>query len=272
MSVADALDYLHEQLVLHLDVSPGNILIDEDDLVRLTDFGASARARAATDASGNQTCVATSLHSLNAAYAAPEVFAGPARSRPDQYSLFRVLLSMLQGKVQTSPEWGFESLPYLTERQNEILERALSREPDERFESCSEPARAFADELARVSDEKLASDVEMLCSRFVQRERQRLGCTTQRLGGALRLGQGLERILRAALVWLARKEDVDALLLPKTVDERATSLSTTNTGSIVKALLKAAASSPRNARAPEIAPIVEDSMKNKKHSAISKLL
>ena len=275
VSVADALDYLHEQLVLHLDVSPGNILIDEDDFVRLTDFGASARARAETDASGNQIRVATSLHSLNAAYAAPEVFAGQARSRSDQYSLFRVLLSMLQGKVQTSPEWGFEPLPYLTERQNEILKRALSREPDERFESCSEPARAFADELARVSDEKLASDVEMLCSRFVhrvQRERQRLGCTTQRLGGALRLGQGLERILRAALVWLARKEDVDALLLLKMVDDKATSLSTTNTGSIVKALLKAAASSPRNARAPEIAPIVEDLMKNKKHSAISKLL
>ena len=48
----DALDYLHDKLILHLDVSPMNILIDDDDIVRLTDFGSSARARQCTDERG----------------------------------------------------------------------------------------------------------------------------------------------------------------------------------------------------------------------------
>jgi serine/threonine protein kinase len=75
MSIADALDYLHDKLILHLDVSPMNILIDDDDIVRLTDFGSSARARNAPTSRGDHTVMArevTSIHHLWSAGALSE--------------------------------------------------------------------------------------------------------------------------------------------------------------------------------------------------------
>lgn len=249
VSVADALDYLHDKSILHLDVTPKNILIDSEDVVRLTDFGASSQARAGTTASGQRTRLATSLHSFNHCYAAPEQFDGIGRGRSDQYGLFLVFCSLLEGRARTKPAayHDFRDFDLLTSAQNEIVRRALSTDPDRRFESCGEPARALADDMAHVPKHVLASDIERLRDDLVRRvdlEQQRISSGTARLGGALKLGRGLERLLQASLLWLASEQAFDALVALKEADPHATTLDRSTAGNLVKALAARMADRP----------------------------
>lgn len=239
VSIADALDYLHVHNVLHLDVTPKNILIDEDDVVRLTDFGASSLARVHTTADGHRTRLATDLHSFSHAYAAPELFDGVARGRSDQYSLFLVFCSLLHGHALKAPNFVFSDIPTLSNGQNEIVRRALARDPEKRFESCAEPARALADGLTAVSSPVLVGDVERLCRDFilrVEREHTRHGGNTARLGGALKLGRGLERILQATLLWMASDRGFDPLEALRGIDKHATSIDRTTAGNLSKTI------------------------------------
>ncbi len=274
--VADALDYLHDHLVLHLDVSPRNILMDEEDFVRLTDFGASSLARLRQTEDGNATRLATSLHSLNMAYAAPEQHEGNARSRSDQYSLFRVFCSLLEGRVQTSPHYEFHPFERLTESQNAIVRRALSQDPEQRFDSCAEPARALANGLGDVPTDVLTGDVRTLCAQFVYRvqtEERRMSSATVRLGGSLRLAHGLERVLQATLRWLAKRHLVDPLAELQQEDPHATSLDRTNTSKIAKTITRMWLNFGETAGERVIvAPIAEDLSLTGKRSAIWRLI
>lgn len=239
VSIADALDFLHERLVLHLDVTPGNILIDDEDAVHLTDFGASANARTHFSAGGHQTKLATELHYFNMAYAAPELYDGIARSRSDQYSLFLVFCSLLHGHVHNKPYYDFEDLSVLSDAQNAIVRRALSKKPEQRFDTCGEPARALADELARVPEQVLAEDVARIASDFVRRvrtEQQRISSGTARLGGAVKLGRGLERFLQAVLRLLASSGGFQPLDAVRSVDSHATSLDRVTAGALATCL------------------------------------
>lgn len=241
VSIADALDYLHDRSTLHLDVTPKNILIDEDDTVRLTDFGASAQSRGHIAEDGHRTRLATSLHSFNHCYAAPENFDGIGRSRSDQYSLFLVFCSLLEGRPRTTHSASHEVRYYdvLSKAQNEIVRRALSRDPDQRFDTCAEAARALADDLANVPAHVLAEDVQRLRQDFVrrvEREHLRVSEGTTRLGGALKLGRGLERLLQASILSLASTEGFDALAAIREFDVHATSIDRVTAGILVKTL------------------------------------
>jgi len=141
---AAALDYAHTKGVIHHDVSPGNILIDEDRHVRVTDFGISVAATMRTVAGGNRTMVAQTMLGRHPCYAAPEMTSGaPVRGRADQYSLALVLCSLLEGEVFKKPYRVHDS-QRLTAKQNAAVRRALSARADDRFPSCV----AFLDALA----------------------------------------------------------------------------------------------------------------------------
>jgi serine/threonine protein kinase len=255
---------------LHLDVTPKNILIDSDDVVRLTDFGASSQARAGTTASGQRTRLATSLHSFNHCYAAPEQFDGVGRSRSDQYGLFLVFCSLLEGRARTKPAayHEFRDFDVLTPAQNEVVRTALSTDPDRRFETCGEPARTIADGMAHVPKPVLASDILRLRDDLVRRvdlERQKISSGTARLGGALKLGRGLERLLQASLLWVASEENFDALVALKEIDPHATTLDRSTAGNLVKTL--ALRTAGRSLPYSEVAPILVD-ISDKKDSIV----
>lgn len=140
---AAALDYAHSKGVIHHDVSPGNILIDDQDHVRVTDFGISVAGTMRTVVGGNHTMVAKTSLGRHPFYAAPEMSTGePVRGRADQYSLGLVLCSLLEGEVFTKP-YRLRDFQRLTARQNAAVHRALSRKADDRFPSCVAFAKAL---------------------------------------------------------------------------------------------------------------------------------
>jgi hypothetical protein len=135
--IADALDYAHSQHVVHGDVNPGNILIDEEDCIRLTDFGISANlVRSRPRGCGRTTLRGTKVYGFHPAYSPPEVvmWHRPRRAS-DQYSLALVFVSMIKGRFFIKP-YKHRSVRVLTKTQNTTIASALSLSPDERFPSC----------------------------------------------------------------------------------------------------------------------------------------
>ena len=96
LDLADALAYAHEQSVLHRDIKPQNIMIDDDGVARLTDFGL---AKLRDDDMASLTASGTLLGTP--AYMSPEQATGLKRDideRTDVYCLGATLYHMLTGR------------------------------------------------------------------------------------------------------------------------------------------------------------------------------
>ncbi len=92
--VASALSFAHKNGVVHRDVKPGNVLIDERGVVKVTDFGI-ARARNTTE-----NLTQTGAVMGTATYFSPEQAQGmPVDQRSDVYSLGIVMYEMITGKA-----------------------------------------------------------------------------------------------------------------------------------------------------------------------------
>jgi serine/threonine protein kinase len=136
---ADALDYMSEQHSLqHLDVKPENLLL-LGGRIKVADFGLVKDIHDHT---------ASMMGGLTPVYAPPEVFEGRPSRRSDQYSLAIVYQEMLTGVVpfpgRTAAQLAAQHLnakPRVTSLPAEdqpIILRALSKKPNERFNSCRE--------------------------------------------------------------------------------------------------------------------------------------
>ncbi|NMO01205.1 protein kinase [Gordonia sp. TBRC 11910] len=148
--IANALDAAHKHGLVHRDVKPDNILIDENDFAYLVDFGI---AHGMGDTS--MTMAGTALGSL--AYMAPERFgdeqAGPAA---DTYSLACVLYESLTGR-QPFVGSSTESLitAHLTKQPpmtgialDPVIAYGMGKDPASRYGSTKEFARAISRALA----------------------------------------------------------------------------------------------------------------------------
>jgi eukaryotic-like serine/threonine-protein kinase len=151
------LQHAHAAGLVHRDVKPANLLVREDDVLKIADFGI-ARAAELTRLTEHGTVLGT------AAYLSPEQAAGEeVTTATDIYSLGAVVYELLTGR----PPYKFESLAELAAQQKggiitplrdlessvpEPVEaavmHALAREP--RFRPAS--AADFADELAAASE------------------------------------------------------------------------------------------------------------------------
>ncbi len=172
LQVFEAVAFAHENLVVHRDLKPGNILVDAQGRAVLLDFG-TARLLEAGEGSG---ATATALPLLSARYASPEQVSGQSGSvRSDVYSLGVVLYESLTGTIPYDVEG--ESVPGLLRAAAEaepvapskrsgswasalrgdldaILLRALEKRPERRYSS----AREFGEDLRRyLSGEAVAA-------------------------------------------------------------------------------------------------------------------
>jgi len=133
--ICPALDYAHDQKVLHLDIKPSNIICDERGNFKLMDFGI---ARSAHD---SMTRVSRPL-GYSGGYASPEQVRGRTLNRcTDVYNLSATFYDLLAGKVPCSTE---DAIKYeipgpiygLPTQINETLLAGLNKDPKERPRSA----------------------------------------------------------------------------------------------------------------------------------------
>ena len=147
--VAGALDAAHRRGLVHRDVKPANILLDEDGHVYLSDFGI-------TKPVGEDPTDATGAGTLD--YLAPEQIRGEqVDGRTDLYALACVLFECLTGTppfrkpTQAETMWAHlrgEAPPVRSGAPvNDVLGRALAKEKDERPVSCAGFVAAAAEAL-----------------------------------------------------------------------------------------------------------------------------
>jgi serine/threonine-protein kinase len=155
-AVARALDYAHRHGVVHRDVKPSNILLDEADRPFLTDFGLAKRAASDVTMTSDGQVLGTP------AYMSPEQAAGNLQQldhRTDVYSLGTVLYELLtrerpfRGEVQMLLRQIREDEPRPPRRLDDAIPRdleticlkAMAKEPSGRYQTAGE----LADDLER---------------------------------------------------------------------------------------------------------------------------
>ncbi|WP_199441130.1 serine/threonine-protein kinase [Umezawaea beigongshangensis] len=160
--VAEALDMLHGKGLVHLDVKPANVLVTTKEASRehvyLADFGLTRRG-----ATGHRTRTGDFLGSPT--YAAPEHLRGePVDGRTDAYALACMLFACLsgrppfQGNVQDviQGHLGSEippltSLVALPSAIDDVLRKGTSKDPHQRYATCTEFVNAARTALAAVA-------------------------------------------------------------------------------------------------------------------------
>jgi hypothetical protein len=146
--VGGALQYAHSRSLIHRDVKPSNVLIDESGNCLLTDFGLARMVEASVNLTASGTILGTP------AYMSPEQGSGrKIDARSDIYSLGIILYEMATGRVPYRAETPLAVVfmhasaplplprslnPGLPEAVERVILKALAKNPDDRYQTAEE--------------------------------------------------------------------------------------------------------------------------------------
>ena len=166
-----ALGHAHKRGIVHRDVKPANIMLEADGRVVLTDFGISKALEGGSGFTGTGTIIGTPH------YMAPEQAKGlEVDGRADQYALAIVGHQILTGKqpfdgsahsilykqVFEPPPPVLATRPDVPRAMSAALERALSKDPEQRFATMEDFAAALGGERRSGSRTVVSAPVKPL--------------------------------------------------------------------------------------------------------------
>ena len=140
--IGQALDYIHEKNILHLDIKPSNILIDQKNNPKLIDFGISKKYDLFNDQE-----TSTALLAASKGYASIEQYDSEGiqvfSPRPDIYSLGATMYYLVTGQVPTESilrstkglQNPGEINPEISENTENVILKAMALNPADRYES-----------------------------------------------------------------------------------------------------------------------------------------
>jgi serine/threonine protein kinase len=164
--VGSALDYAHQRNIVHRDIKPSNVMFDENGTPYLTDFGIAKPL----DIASQITMPGTSMGTV--AYMAPEQWRGePLTPRVDQYALGLVIYMLVTGRMpfevpvdapyalmhrhlNEMPPPAHEFRDGAPRELSEVIERAIAKSPERRYDTIGQFARAFREIVEQLEPEQ----------------------------------------------------------------------------------------------------------------------
>src|ERR1039457_6695202 len=146
--ICDALQFAHDQGIVHRDIKPGNILLDRRGRVKVADFGLAkiiGHQNEGEPSGGESAPASSALSDASKVMGTPQSMSpeqvsapGEVDHRADIYALGVVFYQMLTGELPGKPIEPPSSKVQIDVRLDEVVLRALERKPELRYQQVSE--------------------------------------------------------------------------------------------------------------------------------------